>query len=101
MPSSGLVGCQSIGCKRSSNLEERANFHLRKIVQMMAIPAMDEATTMITVRTLPLVEVAPLFLGAEDSVASACAWDWVAVTVRDDGPAMGSLMKVKLSVSDV
>jgi len=48
MPSS-FVGCQSIGAIRSLNLDEWPSFHLRKIVQRMATPPTEAATTMSTV----------------------------------------------------
>jgi hypothetical protein len=58
MPSSGLlVGCQSMGCMRSSNWDDGLNFHFLMIVQMTAIPPMHDAMTMRTVRVVFLVDV--------------------------------------------
>ena len=43
--SSGPVGCQSMGCMRSSKLEDGRSFHLRKMVQIRAPPPMHPAIT--------------------------------------------------------
>ncbi len=47
--SSGPVGCQSMGCIRSSKLEDGRSFHLRKRVHARTMKPMDAAMTMITV----------------------------------------------------
>lgn len=75
IPSSGLlVGCQSIGCMRSSNWDEGLNFHFLIIVQMTATPPMDDAMTMRTVKVVFLVDAVALAAAAErEAVAdSAC-----------------------------
>jgi len=54
------VGCQSIGCIRSSNLSDGLNFHLRMSVQITAIAPIEAARATITVRVVFVVEVAPL-----------------------------------------
>jgi len=46
-----------MGCMRSSKLDEGLNFHLRMMVQMMAVPAMHEATTIRTVYVVLFDEV--------------------------------------------
>jgi len=48
-PSSGLVGCQSMGWSRSSNLAERPSFHLRKIVQRITTAPTEAAAATSTV----------------------------------------------------
>lgn len=55
---SSFVGCQSMGAIRSLNLAEWPSFHLRKIVQRMAIPPIEAATTMSTVVIVVFFEVA-------------------------------------------
>lgn len=50
--SSGPVGCQSMGCMRSSKLDEGRSFHLRKRVHASAMKPRDAAMTMITVRVV-------------------------------------------------
>jgi hypothetical protein len=57
------VGCQSIGCIRSSNLSDGLNFHLRISVQITAIAPIDAARATMTVRVVFVVEVAPLVGG--------------------------------------
>jgi hypothetical protein len=57
------VGCQSIGCIRSSNLSDGLNFHLRMRVQMIAIPPIEAAMAMMTVKVVLVVELAPLVEG--------------------------------------
>lgn len=51
-PVSSFVGCQSIGCMRSSKEFDGLNFHLRMMVQIMAVPPTTEAMTMRTVVTV-------------------------------------------------
>lgn len=58
--SSGPVGCQSIGCIRSSNLSDGLNFHLRIRVQIIAIPPIEAARAMMMVNVVFVVELAPL-----------------------------------------
>jgi hypothetical protein len=61
IPSSGLlVGCQSMGCMRSSNWDEGLNFHFLMIVQMTATPPMHDAMTIRTVSVVFLVVVVAL-----------------------------------------
>jgi len=56
--SSPLVGCQSVmGLRRRSNSLELESFHLRKIVQRIAIPPTEAATAMRTVKVVDLVFV--------------------------------------------
>ena len=61
--SSGPVGCQSMGCMRSSKLEDGRSFHLRKRVHARAMKPIEAAITMMTVSVvrviLLLLEVAP------------------------------------------
>lgn len=64
---SSFMGCQSMGCIRSSNFFVRPNFHLRKTVQMIATPP-TQAAMMIRMVT------AVLFLAV---FADACTC-WVA-----------------------
>jgi len=82
MPSSA-VGCQSIGAMRSSNLDEWASFHLRKMVQRMTIPPTEAATTIsMVVIILFFVDVASCCLGGEVLVSAASArTDFVFVMV--------------------
>jgi len=44
-----------MGRMRSSNWEDARNFHFLMIVQMMAVPAMQDATTMNTVSVVRLI----------------------------------------------
>jgi hypothetical protein len=48
-PVSSLVGCQSMGCMRSSNEFDFPSFHFRMIVQIMATPPTTDAITIMTV----------------------------------------------------
>lgn len=52
-----LGGCQSIGCMRSSKLEDLPNFHLRMMVQMMIEPPTLVAMTMRTMRAVCVIPV--------------------------------------------
>ena len=53
--SSAPVGCQSMGCMRSSKLDEGRSFHLRKRVQARKIPPIEAATATITVRVVRVI----------------------------------------------
>jgi hypothetical protein len=56
MSSSPLVGCQSVmGLRRRSNSLELESFHLRNIVQRIAIPPTEAAIAMRAVNVLVLV----------------------------------------------
>jgi len=55
MPSSDVVGCQSIGRMRSSNWEDVRNFHFLMIVHKMAIPPTDAAMTMSTIKVVRVI----------------------------------------------
>lgn len=70
---SSFVGCQSMGAIRSLNLAEWPSFHLRKMVQRMAIPATEAATTMSTVVIVLFFEVADKFCAATLGDAAALA----------------------------
>lgn len=59
IPLSSLLGCQSMGFKRRSNLAERASFHLRKMVQATITKPTEHATAIRTVRVVPDLEDAP------------------------------------------
>jgi hypothetical protein len=48
-PVSSLVGCQSMGCMRSSNEFDFPSFHFRMIVQIIATPPTTDAITIMTV----------------------------------------------------
>ena len=52
-----------MGCIRSSNLSDGLNFHLRMRVQMIAIPPIEAAKAIMTVKVVFVVEVAPLVGG--------------------------------------
>jgi len=79
---SSLVGCQSMGAMRSSNLDEWPSFHLRKTVQRMAIPPTEAATAMSMVVTVLLGFVAAAPLGAVVPVSAApTSTELVCVTV--------------------
>jgi hypothetical protein len=102
MPS--VVGCQSIGCKRWSNLEERASFHLRKTVHKSRTPPIDEATTMITVRMVLFAgeAAAPDGVPGDDEVAAAATTvsvlvciDFVLVGVVSTATLVGSAISVE------
>jgi hypothetical protein len=68
-PSSGLVvGCQSIGCIRSSNWDEGLNFHFLMTVQIMATPPTAAA---MTIRTVMVVCFPVSLAGAAEDVAEA------------------------------
>lgn len=55
-PSSwSLVGCQSMGCMRSSKCDEGRSFHLRKSVQLTATRPTVEAMTTIMIRVLRVI----------------------------------------------
>ena len=72
MPSSAVVGCQSMGAMRSSKSEDGLNFHLRITVQPMATAATQDAITMITVRAVFGTDAeAPLTTGTDVSVGAA------------------------------
>lgn len=70
-PSSFVLGCQSIGCMRSSKLEDLPNFHLRIMVQIMIEPPMLVATTIRIVRAVCVIPVEEE--DKEDGVALALA----------------------------
>jgi len=55
------------------NLDEWPSFHLRKIVQRIARPPTEAATTMITVVTVVLVFVAAAAEGETELVGAAAA----------------------------
>jgi len=57
------VGCQSIGCMRSSNLSDGLNFHLRISVQITAMHPIEAARATMMVRVVFVVEDAPLVVG--------------------------------------
>jgi hypothetical protein len=82
MPSS-LVGCQSIGAIRSSNLDEWPSFHLRKTVQRMARPPTEAATTMSTVVIVLFfpTEVSDCGAGTLLVPAASATTEFVLVTV--------------------
>jgi hypothetical protein len=71
-PVSSLVGCQSIGCMRSSNEFDFPSFHFRMIVQIIATPPTTDA---ITIRTVVVVFCIAAFfcvtsLGTAEAAAS-------------------------------
>jgi hypothetical protein len=69
IPSSGLVvGCQSIGCIRSSNWDEGLNFHFLMTVQITATPPTAAA---MTIRTVMVVCFPVSLAGAAEDVAEA------------------------------
>ena len=86
MPSSGFVGCQSMGWRRASNLDERPSFHLRKTVQRMATPPTTDATTMSTVNHAVLafvVDVLPETWGVELSLCTEALTVLVTVDLEE------------------
>ena len=52
---SSFIGCQSMGCMRSSKLDEGRSFHLRKRVQARKIPPIEAATATMTVRVVRVI----------------------------------------------
>jgi glycerol-3-phosphate O-acyltransferase len=101
IPSSGLVGCQSIGCNRASNLAERPSFHLRNTVQRIATPPIHDATMISTVNAVLLVFAAALTASAE-ALAEDAVTDAVRVTVGfPEFVAVSSAAALRLRVSDV
>lgn len=54
------MGCQSIGCIRSSNLFDGLNFHLRIRVQIIAMPPIEAAKAMMMVKVVFVLVVAPV-----------------------------------------
>lgn len=86
-PSSwSIVGCQSIGCMRSSNSADGLNFHLRIMVQMMTAPPMQDATTMMTVTVVFAMDEEPEAVAAGVSVGASEAEVLVSVSVTSAGP---------------
>lgn len=76
-----------MGWRRSSNLEDRPNFHLRKTVQRIATPATEDATIIITVMVVlsDLAALDPTCGGAVSVPVSMASTDSVRVDV--DGGA--------------
>jgi hypothetical protein len=71
-PVSSLVGCQSMGCMRSSKEFDFPSFHFRMIVQIIATPPTTDA---ITIRTVVVVFCIAAFfcvtsLGTAEAAAS-------------------------------
>jgi len=103
MPSS-FVGCQSIGAIRSLNLDDWPSFHLRKIVQRIARPPTEAATTMITVVTVLLVCVAAAEAGETELVAAAAATTeavWVTVDLTWSESAAAAAVTVSWAAAVV
>ena len=72
-PLSCSVGCQSIGCMRSSNWDEGLNFHLRMMVHMSAVPPMQEAITMSMVIAVWEMDELPDFLDVSELAEAVAA----------------------------
>lgn len=70
--SSPSAGCQSMGFMRSSNSFDFLNFHLRMTVQMMNVPPMEAAMTMMTVSAVRVILPAA-FSGTAEVVEEAAA----------------------------
>ena len=88
--SSGPVGCQSMGCMRSSKLDEGRSFHLRKIVQIRAPPPMHPAMTA-SVVIAPLESVLEFVaaLGeAEEDGAALPAGIWLVIVTFSTEPLL-------------
>jgi hypothetical protein len=90
MPSSDVVGCQSIGRMRSSNWEDVRNFHFLMIVHRMAIPPTDAAMTTSTSTVARVIldddpEVAAAAVGEALDAACVVTVTWALVGVATTG----------------
>lgn len=104
MPSSArlcsAVGCQSMGCMRSSNSADGLNFHLRMMVQMMIAPPMQDAMTIMTVRValpIPDDDAELVLAAAADAVGDESLRELVKVTVV--GPRLTAAVSLGAEVT--
>jgi hypothetical protein len=92
IPSSGfVVGCQSIGCIRSSNWDEGLNFHFLMTVQITATPPTAAA---MTIRTVMVVCFPEPLVGAAEDVAEAAAAVLVVKTVPNEAEGRVLILRV-------
>jgi hypothetical protein len=95
IPSSAfVVGCQSIGCIRSSNWDEGLNFHFLMTVQITAMPPTAAA---MTIRTVMVVCFPELLEGAAEDVAEAAAAVLVVKTVPNEAEGRALMLRVGMA----